>query len=110
VKRKAFSLLSIIAPRQEFAVLVTSSPGGWISRLESHAKPYLLELINERRTLRGFRAGWCIPHPRHWLALARLVGVSGRNEYLEPHIIRGRPFGVRFECLAQTSPERSTGG
>src|SRR5262249_21911959 len=24
------------------------------------------------------------------------------------HIIRGRPFGVRFECLAQTSPKRST--
>src|SRR6516164_2238607 len=25
-----------------------------------------------------------------------------------PHIIKGRPFGVRFECVAQTSPERST--
>jgi len=24
------------------------------------------------------------------------------------HIIKGRPFGVRFECVAQTSPERST--
>ena len=28
--------------------------------------------------------------------------------YYEPHIIKGRPFGVRFECVAQTSPERST--
>ena len=24
------------------------------------------------------------------------------------HIIKGRPFGVRFECVVQTSPERST--
>jgi len=27
---------------------------------------------------------------------------------IEEHIIKGRPFGVRFECVAQTSPERST--
>jgi hypothetical protein len=23
-------------------------------------------------------------------------------EYYEPHIIKGRPFGVAFECVAQT--------
>jgi len=28
--------------------------------------------------------------------------------YYEEHIIKGRPIGVRFECIAQTSPERST--
>jgi hypothetical protein len=26
----------------------------------------------------------------------------------DERIIKGRPFGVRFECLAQTSPGRST--
>jgi hypothetical protein len=31
-----------------------------------------------------------------------------RSGYYEPHIIKGRAIGVRFECVAQTSPERST--
>jgi hypothetical protein len=36
------------------------------------------------------------------------VGPPALPVYEQPHIIRGRPFGVHFECLAQTSPERST--
>ena len=34
--------------------------------------------------------------------------VVGQKRGWYPRIIKGRPFGVGFECRTQTSPERST--
>jgi hypothetical protein len=35
----------------------------------------------------NIRAGPCIPHPRHWLALAQLIGFSGNSN---PHVGKGQ--------------------
>jgi len=43
-------------------------------------------LVSEPYALR-IRVGRCIPHPRHWLTLARLVGVQERNEGRKPSIL-----------------------
>jgi predicted PurR-regulated permease PerM len=82
----------------------------------------LVIMLEKLRLPRGVAAAVVV------LAFIALIGLLGHDVYrrgtslaeqlpvytsklqqaIEPHIIRGRPFGVRFECLAQTSPERST--